>query len=145
MFDRNISLAIFQKSFTFTFILKASSIRLCFTTFWRLSLILKLIFPKFIEFISVEIIVQFKRSATPSLIISLLKTVLQVLMFIGVNEFKSTEVIYFSFVSNDSAVSGTIILCFSTRCTSVRTVDFCTRSLLYVFDVKFKSFSTDSH
>ena len=83
---------------------------------------------------------QLAHSATPSLIISSVKTVLQVeQIFIGVRDFKSVDVnLPFISFSNVCVISGTTIWCDSRRVTSVRAEDFKIRSLLYVFKVKFE-------
>ena len=81
---------------------------------------------------------QLAHSATPSLIFSSVKTVLQVeQIFIGVKDFKSIDVnLPIISFSNVCVISETTILCDSTRVTSVRDEDFKIRSLSYVFKVK---------
>ena len=80
---------------------------------------------------------QLAHSATPSLIISSVKTVLQVeQIFIGVRDFKSIDV-NLPFI-NVCVNSGTTILYDSTRVTSVRAENFKICSLLYVFKVNFE-------
>ena len=83
---------------------------------------------------------QLAHSATPSLIVSSVKDVLQVEQtFIVVRDFKSIDVnLPFIFFSNVCVISGTAILCDSTRVTLVRAKDFKIRSILYVFKVKFE-------
>ena len=83
---------------------------------------------------------QLAHSATPSLIISSVKTVLQVeQIFVGVRDFKSIDVnLPFISFSNVCVISGTTTLCDSTRVTSVRAENFKICSLLYVFKVKFE-------
>ena len=83
---------------------------------------------------------QLAYSATQSLIISSVKTVLQVeQIFIRVRGFKSIDInLPFISLSNVCVISGTTILYDSARVTSVRAEDFKIRSLLYVFKVKFE-------
>ena len=79
---------------------------------------------------------QLAHSATPSLIISSVKTVLQVeQIFIGVRDFKSVDVnLPFISFSNICAISGSTILCDSTR---VRAGDFKIGSLRSKLNLKF--------
>ena len=77
--------------------------------------------------IIVEIMLQLAHSATPSLIISSVKSVLQVKqIFIGVRDFKSIDVnLPFISFSNVCVISVTIITCDSMRFQSI----LCCRAL----------------
>ena len=98
-------------------------------------------FTKFRELLSVEIMFQLIHSATPSsFIVSSAKSGLQVKIY-GLRDFELIDVnLPLSSFFNVCAISGTTILCISTRVSLVCAEDFKLRSLLCMLKVKFEIF-----